>query len=112
MTVGRALVGAFIAATLVPVVAAEVPIPAPVATAQIIIKSFAFWPKRLTVKHGTTVTWVNRDDEIHTVTSAGKLLHSPALDTDESFTFRFEQTGVYDYFCKLHSRMTGTVVVE
>ena len=76
------------------------------------IDNFAFSPERITVRAGTTVTWLNADDAPHTVTSASKLFKSTALDTDDSFSFTFTTPGVYEYFCSLHPRMTGTVVVE
>ena len=76
------------------------------------IDNFTFVPARLTVKAGTTVTWRNEDDIPHTVTSASQLFKSKALDTDDSFSFTFTEPGTYDYFCSLHPRMTGTIVVE
>jgi plastocyanin len=76
------------------------------------IDNFTFAPARLTVKAGTTVTWRNKDDIPHTVTSAARLFKSKALDTDDSFSFTFTEPGTYEYFCSLHPRMTGTIVVE
>jgi plastocyanin len=76
------------------------------------IDNFMFAPKTVTVKAGTTVTWTNQDDTPHTVTSATKQFRSAALDTGDKFTFTFLTPGTYQYFCSLHSRMTGTIVVE
>ena len=76
------------------------------------IDNFTFAPARLTVKTGTTVTWRNEDDIPHTVTASNRLFKSKALDTDDSFSFTFAAPGTYEYFCSLHPRMTGTVVVE
>jgi plastocyanin len=76
------------------------------------IDNFTFTPARLTVKAGTTVTWRNEDDIPHTVTSATRLFKSKALDTDDSFSLTFTEPGTYEYFCSLHPRMTGTIVVE
>jgi plastocyanin len=76
------------------------------------IDNFTFEPQRLTVKAGTTVTWVNQDDIPHLVASTTKLFKSKALDTDDKFSFTFTTPGVYDYFCSLHPHMTGTIVVE
>ena len=61
---------------------------------------------------GSTVTWTNKDDEPHTVASEGGLFRSAALDTNESFSFRFDKPGTYRYTCSIHPRMTGTVVVR
>jgi amicyanin len=77
------------------------------------IDNFTFAPQSLTVKTGTTVTWVNEDDIPHgIVTSAGKTFRSKVMDTDEKFSFTFTAAGTYDYFCYLHPHMTGTIVVE
>ena len=48
------------------------------------IDNFTFAPERLTLKAGTTVTWRNKDDIPHTVTSATRLFKSSALDTDDT----------------------------
>ena len=74
------------------------------------IDNFTFAPARLTVKTGTTVTWRNEDDIPHTVAASNRLFKSN--DTDDSFSFTFTAPGTYEYFCSLHPRMTGTVVVE
>jgi len=66
----------------------------------------------LTVTPGTIVTWVNRDDDTHTVTSTTDVFRSPGLDTDETFSYTFTQPGTYTYFCTLHPTMTGRVVVR
>ena len=106
LSAGAALLtGALAAVTLFPgLVRAE--------DATVKIDNFTFAPARLTVKAGTTATWRNEDDIPHTVTSATRLFKSKALDTDDSFSFTFTAPGTYEYFCSLHPRMTGTVVVE
>jgi plastocyanin len=81
--------------------------------AAIAVDNFTFGPARLTVKAGTTVTWINRDDIPHGVASSDNAFaRSPALDTDNSFSFRFTTPGTYQYFCYIHPHMVGTVVVE
>ena len=82
------------------------------ATIQVSAKNFMFTPASITVKAGTTVTWVNLDDEPHTVFSDAGLFRSSALDTKERFSFKFEKAGTYHYLCTIHPRMLGTVVVE
>ena len=81
---------------------------------QVIINNFAFGPTTLTVKRGTTVTWLNRDGDAHTVTAVGAkpLFSSNPLDTGDSFSFTFDQPGTYAYFCKIHPTMKGVVVVQ
>jgi plastocyanin len=86
--------------------------PARAADAEVAIDQFAFVPQRITVKAGTTVTWINEDDTPHTIASSSKLFKSKALDTDDKFAFAFTTPGTYAYFCSLHPHMTGVVVVE
>jgi plastocyanin len=77
------------------------------------IKDFAFNPQTLTVKSGEKVTWINRDEEPHTIVSVEKQFKkSTALDTDQEFTITVGAPGTYEYFCSVHPKMTGTIVVE
>ena len=82
------------------------------AETEVNIDQFTFYPQRITVKAGTTVTWTNEDDVPHTVASSSKVFKSKALDTADKFSFTFTTPGTYDYFCSVHPHMTGTVVVE
>ena len=82
------------------------------ATAEVKIDNFSFGPATLTVAVGTTVTWTNRDDIPHTVVSDDKVFKSRVLDTDEKFSFTFTKLGTYPYFCSVHPKMTGKVVVQ
>ncbi len=76
------------------------------------IKDFAFNPQTLTVKAGEKITWINRDEEPHTVVSVQKQFKkSTALDTDQEFTITAGAPGTYTYFCSVHPKMTGTIVV-
>ena len=80
---------------------------------QIVIKDFHFTPETLTVKSGETITWINRDEEPHTVVSVEKQFKkSSALDTDQEFTITAGAPGTYTYYCTIHPKMTGTIVVE
>jgi amicyanin len=76
------------------------------------IDNFSFGPVELKVPVGTTVTWTNRDDIPHTVVSTDKVFKSKVLDTDEKFSFTFSKAGTYPYFCSIHPKMTGKVVVQ
>lgn len=77
------------------------------------IDNFTFAPVTLTVRTGTTVKWVNRDDIPHTVVSEDKsTFKSKALDTDESFSYTFTKPGTYTYFCSIHPKMVAKVVVQ
>ena len=86
--------------------------PQPTAGPRIEIKKHKFSLPTVTVPVGATVTWINHDDDPHTVTSTTALFRSPGLDTDESFSYRFTKPGTYKYFCTLHPLMVGTVVVR
>lgn len=78
------------------------------------IDNFSFGPAALTVPVGTTVTWTNRDDIPHTAVSRDdpKIFKSKVLDTDEKFSFTFSKAGTYPYFCSIHPKMTGKVIVQ
>ena len=80
--------------------------------AQVKIDNFSFTPATLTVAPGTTVTWTNSDDVPHTVVSDDKLFKSKVLDTDEKFSYTFTKPGTYPYFCSVHPKMTGNIVVR
>ncbi len=84
------------------------------ATNQVVIDDEAFSPATVTVPRGTKVTWVNKDYDPHTVVDAGdaKLFKSAPLDTDDTFSFTFNEAGTFKYFCTIHPRMQGTVVVQ
>ena len=83
-------------------------------TGEVKIDNFSFGPATLTVAAGATVTWTNHDDIPHTVVSADdtKAFKSRVLDTDEKFSFTFSKAGTYPYFCSLHPKMTGRVIVQ
>jgi len=82
------------------------------ATAEVKVDNFSFGPATLTVTVGTTVSWTNRDDIPHTIVSTEKVFKSKVLDTDEKFSFTFTKAGSYPYFCSIHPKMTGSVVVQ
>ena len=71
-----------------------------------------FAPATISAAVGTTITWTNRDDVPHNVISTEKKFASPVLDTDEQFSHTFDAKGTYNYYCSIHPKMTGRVVVE
>jgi plastocyanin len=79
---------------------------------RIVVKNFMFQPMSLTVKAGSTVTWTNMDEEPHTVVSSSGLFRSSALDTKDSFSFKFDKAGTYGFVCSIHPQMVGTIVVQ
>ena len=81
------------------------------AAQQVVIEQFKFNPPSLTVPVGTTITWVNKDSVSHTVTSS-QGFGSDKLEQGGTFSHTFSAAGTYNYACKFHPRMTGTVVVQ
>ena len=80
--------------------------------AEIRIDNFAYSPPSLVVAPGTTVTWKNEDSDVHTVVEKDRKFKSAALDIDDTFSQTFTAPGEYEYFCSLHPRMTGKIVVK
>src|SRR5256885_14179730 len=81
-------------------------------SAEVKIDNFSFGPQTLTVSVGATVTWTNRDDIPHTVVSTDGVFKSKVQDTDEKFSYTFTKAGTYPYFCSIHPKMTGQVMVK
>ena len=79
---------------------------------QVVVDNFSFTPATAAVPVGTTVTWTNHDDIPHNVVSPEQRFKSPVLDTDETFSHTFDAKGTYKYYCSIHPRMTGQVVVR
>ena len=76
------------------------------------IDNFVFGPQTITVPVGTTVTWTNVDDIPHTAVSTDGVFKSKVMDTDEKFSYMFTKAGTYSYYCSVHPKMTGKVVVQ
>jgi plastocyanin len=79
---------------------------------EVSIDNFSFTPMEMTIPAGSQVTWVNKDDVPHTVVSVDHKFKSQALDTDEKFSFTFSNPGTYEYFCSVHPKMTGKIIVK
>jgi len=76
------------------------------------VDNFSFGPETLTVPANSTVTWVNKDDVPHVIASTDGLFKSKALDTDDKFSFTFSKAGTYSYYCSIHPKMVGKIVVQ
>jgi plastocyanin len=76
------------------------------------IKNFDYAPMAITVSVGSTVTWKNLDGEPHTVASTDGVFRSPALDENDTFSFRFAKPGTYKYVCSIHPKMVATITVK
>jgi plastocyanin len=79
---------------------------------QIGIDNFKFNPTPLMISQGSEVTWTNHDDIPHSIVLNAFGAHSKAMDTDGTFTFKFDKTGTFFYVCGLHPFMQGKVVVK
>ncbi|MFA5933225.1 MAG: cupredoxin family copper-binding protein [Microgenomates group bacterium] len=77
---------------------------------EIAIQNFTFNPSPLTVKAGTTVTWINNESTAHSIKS--NTFNSTDLDQGGVFSYTFNTAGNFDYSCGIHPSMTGKIVVE
>ena len=110
-TPGRAVVVAMLFGPLVGALLAFGAVAAEEANV-VTIDNFSFTAPELTVAVGTTVKWVNHDDIPHNVVASNKAFRSKPLDTDDSYSFTFASAGSYDYFCGLHPKMQGKIIVQ
>jgi Icc protein len=100
-----------------PIAITDVPLEEEMKTAgaggpQVVVDNFAFAPAMTAVPVGSTITWTNRDDVPHNIVSTAQKFKSPVLDTDERFSHTFDAPGTYTYYCSIHPKMTGQVVVS
>ena len=80
---------------------------------EVVIDNFSFSPQTFTLPAGATVTWINRDNMPHTVTGAdNRFSKSPVLKPGQSFSNTFPAAGTYSYFCSIHPRMAGKIIVK
>jgi plastocyanin len=80
---------------------------------EVVIDNFSFSPQTFAVSVGATVTWINHDNTAHTVTSANnQFKKSPVLKAGQRFSNTFATAGTYPYFCSIHPRMTGKIIVN
>jgi plastocyanin len=87
--------------------------PAKSTKTEVVIDNFSFSPKTFTVAAGAAVTWTNHDNVPHVVTSAdNQFQKSPVLKAGQSFSNTFARAGTYSYFCSIHPRMTGKIIVK
>jgi plastocyanin len=79
---------------------------------EIRVDNFTFAPGTLTVPVGASVTWINKDDVPHVIASTDGVFKSKGLDTDDHYSYRFTKAGTYNYFCSIHPKMTGKILVQ
>jgi len=79
---------------------------------EVFMEGSKFTPSTITVTAGTTVTWTNKDNVTHSVTSDTGMFESGDLSKGDTFHYTFSAKGSYDYHCRFHGTMIGTVIVE
>ena len=84
----------------------------PVSTNQVVMQNTAFSPSSITISKNTTVTWTNKDNMTHNVTSDAGLFSSGNITSGSTYSFQFTTSGTYSYRCTIHAGMTGTVMVQ
>ena len=88
---------------------------APVATPgtnEVWMQNTAFKPSVKTITAGTTITWINKDNTDHDVTSLSGIFISPTMAKNATYSFKFDSPGTYDYKCTFHIGMTGKIIVQ
>jgi plastocyanin len=99
------------------------PLPAPIATPApasnplklaVAVIDNRFQPTALSIAPGTTVTWTNNGNNIHTLTSPDGLFDSGGLIGGATFSFTFDKAGSYRLICRQHglNGMAGQIVVQ
>lgn len=79
---------------------------------EIKVDNFTFSPEVVTVPLNSTITWTNKDDVPHVIASTDGVFRSKGLDTDDRYSFKFTRAGTYTYYCSIHPKMTGKIVVQ
>lgn len=73
--------------------------------------SWTYNPVDITVKAGSTVTWVNDGGQVHTVTAKDKSWTSPNLGQGATFARKFPAAGEFAYYCQPHPWMKAVIKV-
>jgi plastocyanin len=84
----------------------------PAGAVAISIIDFGFDAEKVEIPVGTTVTWTNTGQVIHTTTSKDGLWDSAIMNTGDTFSYTFDEAGTFEYWCTLHPNMLGTIVVS
>jgi plastocyanin len=86
--------------------------PGPEAEFDVAIEGYAYIPAEITISVGSTVTWYNKDPDIHTVTAQEGTFDSGNMARGDTFSYTFEAIGTFEYYCIPHPYMTAKVIVE
>jgi plastocyanin len=88
------------------------PMPGAATTIDVAASDDKFEPATVTIAPGTTVRWTNKGTHKHTVTSATGAWDSGDLAAGQVYTATFTRPGTFEYFCKHHKDMKGTIIVK
>jgi plastocyanin len=81
-------------------------------TIEVKVDNFTFNPKAITVPVNSMVSWVNKDDIPHVVAGTDGSFKSKAMDTDQKYSYTFTKAGTYPYYCPIHPKMVGKIIVH
>ena len=85
------------------------------------MSNIKFAPQNIRISRGTKVTWVNDDPVEHYINADSHPAHtylldlnSPVLKTGQTFSFTFNESGIYLYHCSAHAdnNMIASLIVE
>jgi plastocyanin len=77
------------------------------------IKDYSFTPTVLTVKAGTTIEFINRDDMAHNAVAVDGSFKIDLLNKGQSATIKLDKPGTFEYYCEPHKDfMKGKIIVE
>jgi len=80
-------------------------------TSKVSITSSAYSPSSVTVVSGSTVTWTNNDNTVHTVTTADESINSGDIAPGSSYSKTFSSMGTYNYYDAHNTSMKGVLIV-
>lgn len=75
----------------------------------------AFHPTQRTIKVGTTITFINKDNADHTATATDHVFDSGKIKSGNSFSYTFNTAGTYYFTCNYHSSNSseqGAILVQ
>ena len=88
------------------------PVASAAASTNVTIRDFAFSPKSVTIDVGDTVTWTNKDTVKHSATAEDGSFDTGLLGKGRSGSNTFDEAGTFQYICKPHPFMKGTITVR
>jgi plastocyanin len=91
---------------------ARSPKPAAARVVSVAMRDNTFVPARIVVERGQLIRWTNEDDVAHTVASSSLKVASEAIRGGETFDYRPTRAGRFKYFCTIHFRQRGVLVVR